>query len=83
MSTTTVWDVDFRVVKLSPAGQTGPTYAYIKPQRRAQVAAATQNGILAVLQADVPVGTGEIIEVLSARQSATNGTETGAGMVLS
>lgn len=82
MSQTTIFDVEFRVVKLNPAGQVGPTYSYIKPSRRATVAAASQTGILAVLQADVPVNVNEVIEVLSARQGASTG-ETVGGTILS
>lgn len=81
MSTTQVWDVVFRVVKLS-AGSAGPAYQYIKPERRAQVAAATQGGVLAVLQADIPIGANETIEVLNVRQSATTGESVG-GSILS
>lgn len=84
MSQLTIWDVEFRVVKISSTGQAGPTYAYVKPPRRATVSAATQGGILAVLQADIPVGAGEIIEVLHSVQGESTGTnETAAGTVLS
>lgn len=75
MSLVSIWDTEFGIVKFNAAGQAGPAYAYVKPPRRATVSAATQAGILAVLQADIPVCPGETIEILIVRPGTTVGTE--------
>lgn len=77
MSTTQVFDVVFEIVKLNPAGQAGNAYAYRRGQRRANVAAASihPRDLLAVLNLDIPMSAGEVIEVIHARPFAGTGTE--------
>lgn len=86
MSTTKVFEVEFEVVKAAttlPVGTGGNAYAYRRGKRRANVAAASGHpaDILTVLNADIPVNSGETIEILHVRPALVTGTE--GGLVLS
>lgn len=76
MASTQEFEVTFEVVKVRTGGGSGATYSYRKGPRKARVAAASAHpkDLLAVLNADVPVGSGESIEILHVGQVAT-GTE--------
>lgn len=80
MSSTNVYRVDFEIVKAS-AGGVGKAYAYRRGVRTALVAAVSSHphDLLAVLNNDVTVNSGETIEILSANQVAV-GSE-GAGVL--
>lgn len=82
MSVSNMFDVEFRAVKLSAGGQ-GPTYMYVKPVRRATIFAASihPKDLLATLNADITLNTGETLEILHARPALVTGTE--GGQVLS
>lgn len=83
MSTTQVFDVEFEIIKLNPGGQSGNAYNYRRGKRRATVAAASSHpkDILTVLNADIPLNAGEVIEILNVRQGTVSGSE--GGTVLS
>ena len=82
MATQNVYDVRFRIVKLNSAAGAQP-YAYVRPDRRGLVQAASMHpkDLLTTLNADVTLGTGESIEILWAGEIA-GGTE-GATSVMS
>jgi hypothetical protein len=80
MSTLQLFDVEFQFKKAAAApsqGQTGPADAYRRERRRVVVAAASAHSkdILAVLNADVTILSGETIDILSVRSVATPGSE--------
>lgn len=81
MSNLNLFVVDFQISKAS-AGGAGSPNSYRKDKRRVTLSAASAHpkDILAVLNADVPVGTGEVIEILSVASSPAVGTE-GSGVV--
>ncbi len=76
MPNLSIYDVEFEIVKGS-SGSAGSAYAYRKGKRRAIISAASAHpkDILATLSADIPVGSGEAIEVLSVRSGQVSGTE--------
>jgi hypothetical protein len=77
MSLAFLYDVDFRIVKLNPAGA-GPVYATVLRNGRTLVSAAqnaTQAQILTVLTNDIAVPNGFTIEILNVRSATTPGTE--------
>lgn len=76
MPTNQAFDVEFRIVKAATGGP-GNAYQYTKPPRRATVIAASSHpkDILTVLNADIAVNAGEVIEVVSVRSAVAAGTE--------
>jgi hypothetical protein len=52
------------VVKKSGGGNSGPAYSYRRTQRTALVSAASDQGIQAVLNADISLLAGEVVEIL-------------------
>jgi hypothetical protein len=67
----------FRVVKLAAAGQAGRPYQYTREARAVIVSAASAHpkDILAVLNSDISLGSGETLELLSTSQIEAVGTE--------
>jgi len=77
MATAQVFYVTFRVVKLKTGtATTGTPYAYTRDPRTVLIQAASihPKDLLATLNADIALGSGESIEVLSASQYVV-GTE--------
>jgi len=68
MATTNIFDAEYEIVKLNPAG-TNRVYAYRRGVQRSLVAAANLAGVPAILAADVTLQSGETIEVLSVRSA--------------
>ena len=75
MGLTAAWIVDFQIHKPNPVSP-GPGELYRRPPRKALVIAASSSGIPAVLAADVPLASGEVIDVLSVTQYV-EGAESG------
>ena len=77
MSVISLFHVDFRFVKAAAAGQSGSAYQYARDRRRVKIAAASGHpkDILAVLNADLTVPAGEVIEILAVQQDGGLGTE--------
>ena len=69
-----LYAVDFAIVKRNAGGSSSPAYAYRRTQRTALVSCANDQAIQAVLNADVPVLAGEVIEILHTH-TVTIGTE--------
>ncbi len=80
MSVLNVYRVEFEITKAS-AGGAGKATQYRRGARQALISAisAHPRDILAVLNSDVPVNAGEVIEILSVSQQAV-GSE-GAGVL--
>ena len=74
MSTTNIYKVSFSIVKANTPPFAGKAHAYRREVRLALVGAATDQGVQAVLNADIPVSGGESIEILSSQQ-ISQGTE--------
>ncbi len=74
MSTTNIYSVEFAVVKKNIPPFSGKSHQYRYAPRTVLVAAATDQGIQAVLNADVPIAGGESIDILSSQQ-VSRGTE--------
>jgi hypothetical protein len=77
MATNMTYDVEFRMVKAAAGGSSGNAYQYTRPVRRATVIAASAHphDILAVLNADIAVLSGESIELVNVRSAVTPGSE--------
>jgi len=69
-----IYRVEFQVVNFAAQGKAGPVYKYRKPTRTALVSAANEQAVQTILNADIPVGGGELIELLHV-SSINIGTE--------
>jgi hypothetical protein len=76
MATTKIYRTEFCITKLNAVPSRGgaPAYQYRRDVRTALVSAASDAGVLSVLNSDVSVSGGEVIEILSSKQIA-EGTE--------
>jgi hypothetical protein len=76
MGSTLIWAVEFQIRKPNPAGS-AVVNLYVKPARKALVSASTQQGIAAVLNSNVTLAAGEVLEIIGASQYS-EGAESGS-----
>jgi hypothetical protein len=74
MATTRIFRTTFTVCKPNQVPFSGKSHQYRRAEQTALVAAANPGAVLAVLNADVPLAGGEVIEILASKE-ILEGTE--------
>jgi len=76
VATTRIFKTSFVIAKLNQAPVSGglAAYKYRRDVRHALVSAANDQGVLAVLNANIPLAGGEVIEILFSKE-ISEGTE--------
>ncbi len=74
MATTKIFRTTFQICKPNTVPFTGKSHQYRRGEQIALVAAQTNQGVLAVLNADITLAGGEVIEILASKEIA-EGTE--------
>ena len=77
MSVLSLFDVEFRFVKVAAAGTQGNAYQYTLPVRKVRLAAASAHpkDLLATLNSDLTAPAGTTIEIISSSPVVAAGTE--------
>jgi hypothetical protein len=74
MPTTKIFRTEFQIVKPNTVPFAGKSHQYRRTPQVALVAAANPGGVLAVLNADIALAGGEVIEITASKEIA-EGTE--------